>query len=130
MEALELIRATMTEFSEAEEDTIKVFLTLAEPLVGKKRFGKFYQQALAYLTAHKMKLAGLGKQNGLGTVGDTIGISSVSEGKTSVSFSNSQAGNTALDSEYGLTVYGMQFLQLRRRCTISIIAAGGVRDGS
>ena len=35
MEALELIRATMTEFSEVEEDTIKVFLTLAEPLVGK-----------------------------------------------------------------------------------------------
>ncbi|MCI8627776.1 MAG: DUF4054 domain-containing protein [Lachnospiraceae bacterium] len=61
MEALELIRATMTEFSEVEEDTIKVFLTLAEPLVGKKRFGKFYQQALAYLTAHKMKLAGLGE---------------------------------------------------------------------
>ncbi len=129
MEALGLIRATMTEFSEVEESTVQVFLSMVEPLVSKKKFGRLYQQALAYLAAHKMKLAGLGKQSRLGTVGDTIGISSVSEGKVSVSFSNSQTGNTALDSEYGLTVYGMQFLQLRRSCTVSILSAGGIRDG-
>ena len=128
MEALELIKATMTEFSEVKEDPINVFLSLAEPLVSQKRFGKLYQQALAYLAAHKMKLAGLGRKNSLGTVGDTIGISSVSEGKVSVSFSNSQTGNTTLDSEYGLTVYGMQFLQLRRSCMVTILSAGGIRE--
>ncbi len=127
MEALELIKVTMTEFSEVKEDTINAFLSLAEPLVSQKRFGKLYQQALAYLAAHKMKLAGLGRQNSLGTVGDTIGISSVSEGKVSVSFSNSQTGNTTLDSEYGLTVYGMQFLQLRRSCMVTILSVGGIR---
>lgn len=124
MEALEIIRATMAEFEEIGDDTVKVFISLAEPLISKKRFGRLYPQALAYLSAHKMKMSGLGEKVGEGTIGDTIGLSSVSEGETSVSFSNSQAGNTAMDSEFGLTVYGMQYLQLRKRCIITIISAG------
>lgn len=124
MDALKIIRATMTEFSEVSDDDVNVFLELAKPLVSEKRFGKLYQQALAYLAGHKMKMAGLGKLIGSGTIGDTIGLSSVSEGETSVSFTNNQTGNTSADAEYGLTVYGMQFLQLRRNCIIPIISAG------
>lgn len=126
MEAFEIIRAAMTEFAEVEDDTVKVFISLAEPLISRKRFGKLYQQALAYLSAHRMKMSGLGKGIGPGTatIGDTIGLSSASEGGTSVSFSNSQSGNTDTDSEYGLTVYGMQYLQLRKRCVVTIISAG------
>lgn len=124
MEALEIIRATMTEFTQVEDDTVKAFVSLAEPLISRRKFGTLYPQALAYLTAHKMKLSGLGKKIGKGTIGDTIGLSSVSEGETSISFSNSQAGNTSTDSEYGLTVYGMQYLQLRKRCVVTIISTG------
>lgn len=124
MDALKIIRATMTEFSEVSDDDVNVFLELAKPLVSEKRFGKLYQQALAYLAGHKMKMAGLGKLIGSGTIGETIGLSSVSEGETSVSFTNNQTGNTSADAEYGLTVYGMQFLQLRRNCIIPIISAG------
>ena len=126
MEAFEIIRTAMTEFAEVEDNTVKVFISLAEPLISKKRFGKLYQQALAYLSAHKMKMSGLGKSIGAGngTIGDTIGLSSVSEGETSVSFSNNQSGNTDTDSEFGLTVYGMQYLQLRKRCIITIISTG------
>jgi hypothetical protein len=124
MEAYDIIRVTMSEFKDVDDDTINVFISLAEPLVSKKRFGKLYQQALAYLSAHKMKMSGLGNTIGTGTIGDTIGLSSVSEGETSVSFSNNQAGNTAADSEYGLTVYGMQFLQIRRSCIVPIVSAG------
>lgn len=129
MEAFEIIRATMKEFEEVEDDTVKTFISLAEPLISKKRFGKLYEQALAYLSAHRMKMSGLGKSIGIGTIGDTIGLSSVSEGETSVSFSNSQAENTATDSEYGLTVYGIQYLQLRKRCIVTIVSAGVDRVG-
>lgn len=129
MDALAIIRATMTEFSEVSDDEVNVFLQLAEPLVSKKRFGKLYQQALAYLAGHKMKMAGHGKTIGIGTIGDTIGLSSVSEGETSVSFTNNQTGNTSVDAEYGLTVYGMQFLQLRRSCIVPIISAGVENGG-
>jgi len=124
MDAFEIIRKTMSEFKEVDDDTVRVFISLAEPLISKKRFGKLYQQALAYMTAHKMKMSDLGKNNGIGTIGDTIGLSSVSEGETSVSFSNNQAGNTATDAEFGLTVYGMQYIQLRKRCIVPIVSAG------
>lgn len=124
MDAFEIIRKTMSEFKEIDDDTVRVFISLAEPLISKKRFGKLHQQALAYLVAHKMKMSGLGKNIGIGTIGDTIGLSSVSEGETSVSFSNNQAGNTATDAEFGLTVYGMQYIQLRKRCIVPIVSAG------
>ncbi len=124
MDAFEIIRKTMSEFKEVDDDTVRVFISLAEPLISKKRFGKLYQQALAYMTAHKMKMSGLGKNIGIGTIGDTIGLSSVSEGETSVSFSNNQAGNTVTDAEFGLTVYGMQYIQLRKRCIVPIVSAG------
>ena len=118
MDAFEIIRKTMNEFAEVSDDTIRAFISLAEPLISKKRFRKLYPQALAYLAAHKMKMSGLGKTIGIGTIGDTIGLSSVS------SFSNNQAGNTATDSEFGLTVYGMQYLNLRKRCIVTIVSAG------
>ncbi|MCD7826344.1 MAG: DUF4054 domain-containing protein [Clostridiaceae bacterium] len=124
MEAFDIIRATMEEFADIPDDTVNIFISLAEPLISKKRFGKLYQKALAYLAAHKMKLSGLGNTIGTGAIGDTIGLSSVSEGETSVSFSNSQTENTVTDSEFGLTVYGMQYLQLRKRCIVTIVSAG------
>ena len=89
MEALDIIRKTMPEFEKVDDDTIKTFISLAEPLISKKRFGKLNEQALAYLSAHKMKLRGLGTSIGIGTIGDTFGLSSVSEGETSVSFVHS-----------------------------------------
>lgn len=124
MDAFEIIRATMEEFAEVSDEKVKVFISLAEPLISEKRFGKLYQQALAYLAAHKMKMSGLGETIGIGSIGDTIGLSSVSEGETSVSFSNNQTSNTETDAEFGLTVYGMQYLQLRKRCIITIASAG------
>ncbi len=127
MEAFGIIRATMKEFSEVSDDDVKVFIELSEPLISKRRFGKKYEQALAYLVAHKMKMNGLGTKIGSGTIGDTIGLSSVSEGETSVAFSNNQAGNTSANAEYGLTGYGMQFLQIRRSCIVPILCGGGGR---
>lgn len=124
MEALKIIRTTMKEFADVPDEEVEVYISLVEPLVSKKRFGELYSQAIAFVTAHKMKLNGLGKKIGTGTIGDTIGLTSVSEGETSVSFSNNQIGNTASDAEYGLTVYGMQFLQLRRGCIVPIISRG------
>lgn len=130
MDSFGIIRATMKEFSDVSDDDLKVFIELAKPLISKRRFCEKYEQAVAYLAAHKMKMSGFGSKIGNeGTIGDTIGISSVSEGETSMSFSNNQAGNTSADAEYGLTVYGMQFLQLRRSCIITIVSAGVNRYG-
>jgi len=123
MDALNIIRVTIKEFAEVTDEEINTFVLLAEPFVNEKKFGNKYQQALAYLAAHKMKLYGFGSTLGMGSMGDMVGVSSVSEGESSVSFSN-QSGSMSSDAEYRLTIYGMQFLELRRSCIMTITSAG------
>lgn len=127
MDAFDIIQQTMKEFEKVPPETIKVFISLAEPLVSKKRFGGLYPQALAYLTAHKLKMSGYGTQSGIGTIADSLRVSSYSEGEASISFSTNQQSNLQKDAEYALTTYGLQFLTLRRKCIVPIVSAGEVR---
>lgn len=132
MYAYTIIRETMEEFKDVPEDRVKMFISLSEPMISRKRFGKLYDQALACLAAHRMKvLGGLGKKSIAGTVGDTYGIASVTEGKTSVTFSASQQGENLSreDGEYSLTTYGSMYLTLRSRVTIPIICGGEAKAG-
>ena len=82
MEALEIIRLFGEEFKDVDDAVIEKWIELAKPLVSKKLFGDLYDQALAYLVCHKMKLAGKG-ENPLGSIGSIasmgFSIGSVSE---------------------------------------------------
>ena len=111
MDALAIFRLVATEFADMPDDDIvdadtgKVtkygvnsFLQLYSDQISEKRFGKSYQKALAYLTAHK--------------------------GETSISYTTNQQTNLQVDAEYALTVYGLEFLTLRRNAVIPIISAG------
>lgn len=130
MTAIEIIRLTAEEFKDVNDETLEKWLEIVRPMVSKKQFGKLYEQALAYLVCHKLKMAGFG-ENPLGEVG-VIGIGfavgSVSEGGSSVSFGANQASNLAADAELGLTAYGVQYLQLRRSVIVPI-HCGGEREG-
>ncbi len=127
MEAFDIIKATMKEFSDVPEDDIRVYIKLSTPLVNKKRFGNLYEQAVACLAAHRMKMDGRGTTvGGFGSMGNMVGISSISEGEVSVSFTNQSSSASSSDSELGLSVYGMQFLQLRRSCIVPILCSGEV----
>ena len=105
-----------------ENDKIEKWIEVVRPMVSKKQFGKLYEQALAYLVCHKLKMAGNGESplGELGTIGIGFAVGSVSEGGSSISFGANQASNLAADAELGLTVYGVQFLQLRRMVIIPI----------
>ena len=60
----------------------------------------------------------------LGAIGVGFAVGSVSEGGSSVSFGANQASNLAADAELGLTVYGVQYLQLRRSVIVPIHISG------
>lgn len=126
MTAIEIVRLIGAEFSEVDEDTISKWIEIVKPMVSKKQFGDLYEQAIAYLVCHKLKMAGNG-QNPLGEIG-AIGvgfsIGSVSEGGTSVSFGAGQSSNLATDAELALTSYGLQYLSLRRLVIIPIRCSG------
>ena len=136
MDALDIFRMVATEFSTIpDEDVVdetsgkvsqygvKTFLGLYADQISEKRFGASYQKALAYLTAHKLKMNGYG-DTGTGTIADSLRVGAYSEGETSISYTTGQQTNLQVDAEYALTVYGLEFLTLRRNAIIPIVSAG------
>jgi len=137
MNATEIIRLTMPEFSDVADDKLEKWISLMRPMVSKVKFKHQYEYAVALLVAHKLKLSGYGAV-GPEELSDTLaalssnGVASVSEGETNVSFDTS--ANTILaagsaDAEYAKTVYGVQFVSLRRSLVMTIAIDGsGVRS--
>ncbi|GHU52694.1 hypothetical protein AGMMS49975_09030 [Clostridia bacterium] len=135
---LSIFRVVATEFAEVAGETVLIWLELTAPLVSRKRFGKVYNQALALLTAHRMKTASVGsietggdELGDIGGVGAAFKIASYASGGESISFnSGTLTAKLSPDAEYAQTVYGVQYLTLRGLYAIPIINAGeasGVR---
>ena len=129
MTAIEIIRLMGGEFKSVADDVIEQWIEIVRPMVSKKQFGNLYEQGLAYLVCHKLKMAGLGDNplGELGAIGLGLTVGSVSEGGSSVSFGVNQSSSLAKDAELAMTVYGVQFLQLRRSVIVPI-HCGGERD--
>ena len=69
MDAFEIIKRPWVSLQMYRMIQYRLSYLLQSHLSAKKRFRKLYPQALAYLAAHKMKMSGLGKTIGIGTVG-------------------------------------------------------------
>lgn len=127
MTALEIIRVVGTEFKDISDEVLEKWIEIVKPMVSKKQFGNLYEQGLAFLVCHKLKMAGEGN-NPLGDEFNTaslgFGVSSVSEGGSSISFSASQSSNLANDAELALTAYGLQYLSIRRMVIVPIHISG------
>lgn len=126
MTAIEMIRLVGAEFKDIGDDVLEKWLEIVRPMVSKKQFGKLYEQALAFLVCHRLKMAGYGENplGDIGAIGIGFAVGSVSEGGSSISFGANQASNLAADAELGLTVYGVQYLQLRRSVIVPIHCSG------
>lgn len=116
----ETVRMIAPEFKETDSETLGKWTELVSPLVSKKVFGKSYNMALALLCCHKMKINGLGVESEMCSIADMMSVSSYSEGSVSIGFSTSQTNNLLSDAELALTVYGLQFLQLRKSMVIGV----------
>lgn len=123
MSVIEVIRLLGTEFGNAQDGTIQSWIELTQPFLSKKIFGDMYDQALALLTCHRMKMAGMGDSS-YGTVGDTLRVGNYSEGETSLGFTTNQGTNLLPNGELALTSYGLQFLNIRRLRVVPIHSAG------
>lgn len=123
MTDVELFRMNAAEFADVSDSDVLKWIRVVKPLISKKRFGRLYQQAIVLLAAHKMKLSGLG-DNTTGNIGDVMRVSSYSEGEVSVSYGVAQNINATVDAEYTLTIYGLQYLNLRRLVIVPIVVSG------
>ena len=127
MTALEMIRVIGTEFADVTDNVLEQWIEIVKPMVSKKQFGKLYEQGLAFLVCHRLKMAGYGKN----PLGDEFsmsslgfGVSSVSEGGSSISFGASQSSNLSPDAELALTSYGTEYLSIRRMVIVPIHVSG------
>lgn len=127
-----IIKTVAPEFKDKTEEDLRIWIELSEPYVNEKKFGKLYYQAVAYLTAHKMSLnsqteASQEEKIDI-SVKNTMNVASFTEGSTSISFNSSAASGAAAsgsaEAEYLLTTYGLQFLDIRKRCIVPIAIAG------
>ncbi len=126
MTAIEIIRLIGEEFKDEKYEDIEKWIEVVRPMVSKKQFGKLYDQAIALLVCHKLKMAGKGESplGELGAVGIGLTVGSVSEGGSSVSFGANAASMLTKDAELSLTTYGVQFLSLRRMVIVPIRCGG------
>lgn len=122
MTVIEIIRLIGGEFSTVADEELEKWIEIVRPMVSSKQFGKLYNQAVAYLVCHKMKMSGLGDKplGDIGTIGIGFAVGSVSEGGSSISFGANQSSNIVTDAELGLTAYGVQYLSLRRLVIVPI----------
>lgn len=114
------------EFDKTSLEEIKFWDDFVSPMLNKKRLGKMHDHAKALLICHKLALNGKA-ENGLGALGqvkNSYTATSVSDGGTSISFASVGAGNLAANAEYGMTVYGTQYLQVLRMCIVPIMCSG------
>lgn len=126
MTAFEIIRVVGAEFSNVPDDKVKTLIEIYRPMVSRKKFGILYEQALAFLVCHYMKMLGIadayspeGANNGL-SIDDALRIGSYSEGGVSISYSMSSGSVQNIDAEFALTTYGLQYLNLRRLVIVPI----------
>ena len=140
MEVLDIIKnlnGDNGEFAGLSDETISWWIEFCRPFVSKKKFGIFYERALALVAMHWMTMngasddslgvGGIGDMAGLGLSAGRAGITSLSEGGSSISFGNaynSSSGGGNYAEEYSKTTYGRQFLMLLRMVIVPITIDG------
>ena len=129
---LKIFRIVATEFNALTDDVVTAWIELTAPLVSKRRFMNLWTQALALLTAHRMKMANAGVAeggdplqdvSGIG-VGNLMRVANYSEGEVSLGFNTNVLQYTETNAELALTPYGIQYLSLRRMRIVPIVSAG------
>lgn len=125
MTALEELRRAAPEFAEVGDRDVTALMESLSPMVGKKAFGRMWPLAMAYYTAHMLKVqealsSGESAAGGAASAFMT-GIQSMTENKLSISFRDpSSSGKTAADEALSRTLYGQMFLALRAQCVIAV----------
>ena len=127
MTVIEMVKKLSAgEFDTVPDEDLEWWEEFVDPMVSEKQFGKLYNHAKALLICHKLAMAGLG-DNSLGELGkikNGFSASSVSDGGSSISFASTGAGNLQTNAEYGMTIYGTQYLQLLKTCVVPIHISG------
>lgn len=115
---LTIFRALCPDLADATDDTVLVYRDLAAPMISKSKFDDLYEEALVYLTAHKMAYQNLIAEGGSSSGAVIAGnIVSEKEGDLQRSYGSAGGGTSGNGSNYtdayDKTAYGILFKQIR-----------------
>ena len=116
---LSVFRVIAPEFANLTDEQVKTMIALAEGFVSKKTFGRKYDLAVAYLTAHFIALGNLYTQSaGSSTDGSVAGVKREREGDLEREYAIPDASDYM--SLLYKTYYGRMYLQIMKLCAIGI----------
>lgn len=125
-EILAIFRIIAPEFTEVEDAAVMLQFEFCEDFVSESKFGKFYGKAIAYYSAHMMKLYNIadetGSESGILTA---AGLVMEKEGDLQRQYATGEATKSSVDDMLKKTMYGKLFLQLRAMCIVPVLTRMG-----
>lgn len=113
-EVLKLIRFIAPDLGDVNDEIVLTAIGIYKKHLWKERFGSFYKEALAYYTAHHIKINQLVAVQGADAGGVTGGqITSEHEGDLSRSYGSVGGSGGGYSASLSKTAYGLEFLRLR-----------------
>ncbi len=125
-EILAVFRIIAPQFSGFTDEEILAKIEVYHDFCSRKRFGQYWQRAVALLVAHYIALEVLSESDGDGTTGVSGGkvvgggITSEKEGDLQRSYGSTAVSSSSDDPDalFDKTLFGKMFLQLRAMCII------------
>ncbi|MFT9498027.1 DUF4054 domain-containing protein [Anaerosolibacter sp.] len=113
MAILQTFRKVAPEFAGIGDAEVQGWIDLSGPFVSQKRFADLYEIALAYYTAHMIKLS---QPEHISENANVAGlIVSEKEGDVSRHYADTSSKLGAVGIELSKTLYGRQFMTLSKR---------------
>lgn len=128
MTTLAAFRLVASEFAATSDDTVNSVIELVSPQVSESKFGKLYNQALAYLAAHWLAWQALITSAG-STGGETTAgrVTSEREGDLSRNYAEGSraVGGTSFLDNLEKTAYGLEYKRLARLAIVPVMTRMG-----
>lgn len=104
------------ELADTDESIINLSYKLTSNAVKESVWTNLYEEGFLYRMAHIVKMRSGGKDGG---AIDTIPLTATSKtvGKLSIGYSDNSLGSYADAGEFGLTVYGRHYFDIRKNVT-------------
>lgn len=110
----ELFRKVIApEYAKKTDAELDLFATEAECEVSEKKWGCKYDRAVGLITAHLIAMSERAKNSGTGSSG-TGQLTKVKVGQLERTF-DAGAGTGSDDGSYNLTIYGKEFIRIRKQ---------------
>ncbi|SHI61984.1 Protein of unknown function [Anaerovibrio lipolyticus DSM 3074] len=117
MTILEIFRVIAPEFKDVPDATVQANIDIYADMISRANFGKYYERAVAFYTAHNMALSNIMTASGSSSTDVTGGaIIREKEGDLEHQFAEGRTSSDLLNK----TVYGKQYLDLMRLCIVPV----------